>query len=1020
MILRYPYLSYLITLVLLACSEIIFAGNYRLNALQDSLLDRYRYEDTYTHTLDSLEDNNQQAFLTYLLKLQDEYESKSNWEGLVHVITELAIDNYVNSEFDSAISQINKAIQLAENNLSRRHPALAKANYYKAQCFFYKGDAEKALKCGNVALEIFRVHYENKKALDISICLRGVGNVYQYLLADYFKAEEMYRAAVEVLEFGNRTENNETRLRLYYNLGVCSRNMLAFEKALTYSNKALNIIEGQTNRSDNFLELCLAIKANALIELDRLDEAFIVLERAIDLNRNYYGASANNYLVQHMSNLGYVYLEKNNYEKAEEFLKKGVAIAEKLQGTDNQIKLSYLFENLGKLAREKGDAEKALRYFEKAFEQRQLLFGKKHPLVGESLESLGSIYLSKNETAQALKLFQSALIATIPNYNDSDLRNYPTIKQLKQNINVLELIHLKAQSLLALHKSSEDVSNLKAALTGFNLADSLVSIYQDIYVRETTKLRFIELFHDIYEGGIEAAFGLYQIEKDVAYLENAFYLMEHSKAKLLMNSFKKAQLENKLGIPDSIIQKERNINQQIAYYQQEANIAGFQEKLFELDREKEQFNAFIKKNYPVYFNEKFKDETFTVVELKTFLTKYNQALYSYYFGRDFLYRATVTSDTFFIVKTENKIKSNIDVVYDHLQSGYMIGNKNEAFSDFVENNALLSQVLLGDQKELAHLNIENILISPDFLLSYIPFEVLFTEEPHKASASKKGMVDYRSLPYLVKKYNLQYVYSTFNLINGQVQELNYSEKPQVLAFSYSAHKDKGVSSEIRKLMATIPGAPMELDAIKQFFDGNYFYGTEANETNFKETATKYDILHLAVHGTANPQDTYGAYLQFRPDKEVQNDGKFFNYELYNLKLKATLAVLSACESGMGKMNRGEGLLSIGRGFAYAGCPTTMMSLWQVNDHATASIVSDFYEELEEGRSVKEALKLAKVRYIKKSDELTAHPAYWAPMVSYGKNPQITQAINKKWLFVAIGIFLFAVLIFPIKKAFTKS
>ena len=974
----------------------------------------YRYKDINTTKLNKLEKENYDEFLIFLHQLKEEYAKKENWEGLVHILTELGIDDYINSNFDSAVTNFNRALQVADKSLNTRHPAKAKANYYKSQSYFYLGNAEAALKYGNIALEIFSAYYKDEKALDISIVQRGLGNVYQYLLADYFKAEEKYKEAVEVLEYDEANENKETRLRLYYNLGVCSRKILDYDKALTYSNKALTLIS-EENNSSNIKELCFAIKANALIELNRLQEATLVLKEAISLNIERFQGKSNRYLVQHFSNLGLVQIRKGNEKEAEYYLESALEKTEQLGKEDNLLNIASININLGNLHENRQDFVAAFDHYQKALEIRKDYWKGKHPTIGLAHEQIANLLTTKGQYQEAINEYHDALVSTFHSFNEADFFKYPSIEQLKNNINAISLVSNKANVFLLAYKNKNDPNYLDAALHGYNLADTLVSFYQDIYTRESTKLNFIELYHNLYENGIYAAYELYAINKDEKFLENAFYLMEHSKAKLLTDSFKKARLENELGMPDSIIQQEMLINQQIAYYQQEQNSPQIEEKLFELDREKENLNEYLKNHYPSYYSEKFRTQTFTLKSLQSHLKSHKQLLSSYYMGRKYLYNAIVSQDTFYITKTEIDIKPYIDVLYEHLQNGYKLGNRKTGYEQFVKNNSNLSEILLGNIGGLSFWEGRNIVISPDNLLSYIPFGVLFTEQ-----VKPKNTIDYRSLPYLIKSCNIQYIYSALSFMDISSNKKNIPKEPTVLAFSYSNHKETGEVSNVRKMMAAIPGAPIELDAIKKVFKGEFLYGLDAQESNFKASSSKYDILHLAVHGTASSQETYGAYLQFRPDSDTDNDGKFYNFELYNLRLQAIMAVLSACESGMGKLNRGEGLLSIGRGFAYAGCKTTLMSLWQVNDNATSAIISEFYDIISKGINVNEALRKAKLEYIRKSDELTAHPSYWAPMVSYGVDVKINKINSYFWLYTSIFAVLAILSIVAIKKAFTSK
>ncbi len=166
-------------------------------------------------------------------------------------------------------------------------------------------------------------------------------------------------------------------------------------------------------------------------------------------------------------------------------------------------------------------------------------------------------------------------------------------------------------------------------------------------------------------------------------------------------------------------------------------------------------------------------------------------------------------------------------------------------------------------------------------------------------------------------------------------------------------------------------------------EGTFYTGVDATEHQFKAEARHYDVIHLAVHGLADTLHPNNSRLVFRSEDDSIDDGHLYSYELYDLQLQADLAVLSACESGTGKLQQGEGVYSLARGFTYAGCPTVVMSLWKVDDAQTSALIPTFYRELYTGNSVDQALRLAKVRYRERCSSFYAHPAFWSAFVVGG-------------------------------------
>ena len=231
--------------------------------------------------------------------------------------------------------------------------------------------------------------------------------------------------------------------------------------------------------------------------------------------------------------------------------------------------------------------------------------------------------------------------------------------------------------------------------------------------------------------------------------------------------------------------------------------------------------------------------------------------------------------------------------------------------------------------------------------------------------------------------------------------------PSLLAMGFTGRQE---FREDNAPLSEIKGAEVELKTLeKRFKNGKFLTGDGATESNFKIMASKYDIIHLAVHGTGDLQKNFAASLYFRSENNSTDDGELHAYELYGLKLKARMAVLSSCESGLGKGYKGEGMMSMASAFTYSGCENILMSLWKVNDQTASGLIDDFYEQLLKGESIDDALRQAKLNYLELSDELTAHPKTWAPLIAYGNLDKVFQK-DQSIIFVVGGFGILAIFV----------
>ena len=177
---------------------------------------------------------------------------------------------------------------------------------------------------------------------------------------------------------------------------------------------------------------------------------------------------------------------------------------------------------------------------------------------------------------------------------------------------------------------------------------------------------------------------------------------------------------------------------------------------------------------------------------------------------------------------------------------------------------------------------------------------------------------------------------------------------------------------------------LELERILKSITGDVLKDHEATLPNFieKTNANKYQIIHFASHAEAN--DHFGAFswLALTEIKDTSDNEALYAQDLYHLRLPSELVVLSACKTGVGELRIGEGIISLARGFFYAGAKSIVTSLWNVNDDATADMMEFFYQNLKKGQSKDLALQNAKLRFIEEYPA-EGHPYYWAAFVVLG-------------------------------------
>lgn len=279
-----------------------------------------------------------------------------------------------------------------------------------------------------------------------------------------------------------------------------------------------------------------------------------------------------------------------------------------------------------------------------------------------------------------------------------------------------------------------------------------------------------------------------------------------------------------------------------------------------------------------------------------------------------------------------------------------------------------------------------LIIIPDGILNYLPFEVLLTEE--NAGTTNDS---YAGLPFLVRKYPISYGQSASimkSLLSFQAGTVKI--KPgnrKLIAFGDPVYEGQGSVTIQGKKLRRLEYSGEEVEKIASLFKpGNseiYLRG-EATEENVRKEGNlaRFNYLHFASHGYIDEDKPDLSSLILTKSDNSAEDGLLQSTEIFSLKLKTDLVVLSACQTGLGKLVRGEGIIGLTRAFMYAGTPSVLVSLWSVSDNSTSTLMEEFYRNLiRSGLNKTDALRKAQLALL--SDEKTAHPFYWAPFVLVG-------------------------------------
>ncbi len=811
-------------------------------------------------------------------------------------------------------------------------------------------ELSRRLKSGQL-LEIEKLIEENK-----NVCPEIIGEIYLRKGRNDL-AEEFFNKALE------NAKTKEERAKALNNLGIVYWNGGHAEKAKEHILEALEIrksVFGENNEltAASYNDLGLVISS-----IDT-DLALTYYESAYKIYKQILGEK-NEKTVQALINMGISYRTLEFYGDATNNFNEALKLWKELY-PDGHPNEAFIINNIGQTKQQMTDLDGARKEYEKALMIYIKFYGKKHPEVANTMNLIGSIYNIQGEFDLALSYYQKAMIANTNSFSSEDLEKNPKSDEyLNANILVSSLYY-KSDAFANLHYNRTlKFNDLKRSLDALSVCDTLIDAIRQLRSNEADKLALGQIANTVYETGVTLCKGMGDVVvKRDEYYEKAFYFAEKSKSAVLLEAIADAQAKSFAGLSSEDLSKEKDLKSELAFYenalvseQQQDLKAAYRSTLLALRSEYADFVKTLETKYPEYYELKFNQTQPSVSQIQDKL-KADETLLSYFLttNSNRIYTFEITSNKF---KIHNEPKSE-----DF--SRYLAGFRNGIyFKDkevYLSTGHLLYEQLIPNRLEK---NTEHLIIIPYGQLSTIPFEALLTDDP-------KDKTSYSTYPFLVKDFEISYYYSsTLFLIQ---KPANVDENDAFLC-----------APVIFKGQSDLPGTAREIEGLSTVLTNKGISSKsvlldDANESLIKNSDFKqYKYLHFATHGVVDEDNPSQSRIFLNP-KDLE-DGSLFSGEIYNLNLRSDLVTLSACETGLGKLTQGEGVIGLSRALLYAGANNIIVSLWKVSDQSTSDLMIDFYSQ---NQKTDYALPLRTAKLNLLAKEKYAEPYYWAPFILIGK------------------------------------
>lgn len=896
---------------------------------------------------------------------------------------------------DTAISHYEHALAIRLAILGNQHPNTASSYNNLGVCYCNKGDYNRAITYYRQTLDVYS-HNWGQEHSSVVAPLMNIGICY-FEKGDYDSAIRYYQHALgtQLITLG---EQNIITTTCYNNLGNVYRIKGDYARAINHHQKALTI------------------------RLARLGEQ--------------HTQTANSF-----NNLGLCYFEIDDYDKAAAYLQQALYIKLTTLG-ELHHSTANSYNNVASCYNKKSDYEQAITYQWRALNINLATFGKKHPLTSLFYSNLAQCYHNQAQYRQALHYLQQALQALALSVPDEDYYPLPTLHGYNNVVVLLEILYAKAGTLHALYTHEQNPQNLIAAIAHYHCADELIGQMRRGYKTEGSKVQLAEKSKNkVYDPGLDTLFDYEQLVRTntagvvtlsgfntaLGYqlpdrpIDLAFHFSEKSKAVLLFTNLQDAEARMNALLPPHLVQQEYNLRVELAYLERRISEQGYkkpeeqdaaalkewQSQHFDYKNQYEALIELLEAEYPRYYELKYKATVVDIAQIQAVLPP-KTAMLNYVLSEKYLYTIVITAQGCHWLQTA------LPADFEGLMKDFFISFDNIGRRDYITYGYDLYRHLLLPCREWWQ-DAEQLIIIPDGILSKLPFEGLLTQTCPNSAA-------WQNLPYLVSRYCISYHYSA-TLWHKQQTEQTASKGKGFIGFAPvyddaiddqqhdpNLHLDDDFYEKTgipkpqvahRLQYATKAGATVRSkvegrDCTKLLYSetevrqvGKLFTQKQeppkvlvhkyATLDRFKELAGNYRYILIAAHADYDDKKPDQTGIIFSPNPS-NGKGILYMGDAYNLHLQAELVVLSCCETGLGKIHKGEGTMALNRGFLFSGAKNVIYTLFKVNDEASCELSIELFRQLTAEQPIPDALHRAKLKLISSG----IRPIKWAGYVLVGR------------------------------------
>ena len=946
---------------------------------------------------------------------------------------EMGSNHIYASEFPEGLSWLEKSLAFENSQAKPDSLTIAKATEWTGITFNFLGETEKAVNWTKRALQV-KIALRGETSTEVAYTLNSLGIIYQDR-NEVSKADSAYSEAYRILQLHLPPSHPHLAV-LAGNIASVKSVKGNVEAAKSLYNQAINsnLAGGRSvPLSADYYNL-----GTLYMHLDDPASATPYMIRAFEMTDSLFAAPhvRRSNITDGLAGLYYM---KQDYPVADSLAR--TALREKLElfGPDHpEVGRSYY--SLGLYADGAKNWQAAKQNYRRSLEIRKNSVGITHPDYADVLKGLGFVNWQMNrrelglaQLRQSLNIYAQTIGTVNQYYLEGSYYLAEYFKELGKRDSVLHYIrlswggvfdqpagnirfeHLSTYNIrfvdtyvlrlieqhllfrLVLGNSSpnevfREVSELLA------VADELLLLLQPILNFDRGNNETLIRIRNIYSTAASLLHKLQETNDEDVVAKLVLHCLRQSRAFTIRSAFRNRISMQFAAVPDSIVHYDRALREQLRYLQaqtKESPEGVAKRSQLEAMEAWRNHRDYLEINHPKYFQLNYAKPEIALDKIRGELQRQEASLLAF-FDRDSVLLAVTMNKGQFTTHQLTLPDAWADSVYLYRE----LLEQGQKSAELASIGYFLYKHLW--QPLVPFLN-NRVIVIPDGPSHYLSFETLLT----KPSDPQEPFSEW---DWLLKSYIVHYRHT----LPGQ-------ESSSVVSNTSILGVAPGFSEELKETYRRALSSPTELDTLftswtrtpwsLQFVEslanrGRALTLQTASESNFQQYAPQAGILHFGTHAKLEDSDPLLSFLALTPEPGKQEDGYLYAYELYNQPLNAQLAVLTACETGLGKYRQGEGVLSLAHAFRYAGCPSVVYSLWSIDDQQSNWLMDRFYQLLWDGLPISEALQQAKLEYIEAhSDQLTS-PFYWGGIVLTGDNASLpTRRSKLLWLLVVLPVLV---------------